>query len=78
MAQAASSPAYFNSNLEGADEAADLAEDHYATPTKRHIGSVYRSGFVPTYRTLRSSAGSTGSGVGGGRFSRSGRARQFV
>lgn len=58
------------------DAEADAAtENHYALPTKRHIGAVYRSGFLPSYRALRST---TGSGVGGGRFSRSGRARQFV
>lgn len=44
-----------------------------ATAQKRHIGAVYRSGFLPSYRYLRSPTGSTG-----GRFSRSGRARQFV
>ncbi|XP_022222964.2 neuropeptide-like 1 isoform X1 [Drosophila obscura] len=44
------------------------------SPQKRHIGAVYRSGFLPSYRYLRSPTG-----VGGGRFSRSGRdARQFV
>ncbi|XP_070069945.1 neuropeptide-like 1 isoform X2 [Drosophila takahashii] len=44
------------------------------SPQKRHIGAVYRSGFLPSYRYLRSPVG----GVGG-RFSRSGRdARQFV
>ncbi|TMW54133.1 hypothetical protein DOY81_000809 [Sarcophaga bullata] len=50
-------------------------QDHYPVPAKRHIGAVYRSGFLPSYRALRST---TGSGVGGSRFSRSGRARQFV
>lgn len=48
---------------------------------KRHIGAVYRSGFLPTYRSLRSISGSLGGGGGGGgggHFSRSGRARQFV
>ena len=50
-------------------------QDHYPLPAKRHIGAVYRSGFLPSYRALRST---TGSGVGGSRFSRSGRARQFV
>lgn len=53
----------------------DDVEEHYAAPSKRHIGAVYRSGFLPSYRALRSTVGS---GVGGGRFSRSGRARQFV
>ncbi|XP_032597027.1 neuropeptide-like 1 isoform X2 [Drosophila grimshawi] len=43
-------------------------------PEKRHIGAVYRSGFLPSYRYLRSP---TMNGAGG-RFSRSGRARQFV
>ncbi|XP_017150628.1 neuropeptide-like 1 isoform X1 [Drosophila miranda] len=44
------------------------------SPQKRHIGAVYRSGFLPSYRYLRSPTGG-----GGGRFSRSGRdARQFV
>ncbi|KAM7345505.1 neuropeptide-like precursor 1 isoform 2-T3 [Cochliomyia hominivorax] len=53
----------------------EAAGEQYSLPTKRHIGAVYRSGFLPSYRALRST---TGSGVGGGRFSRSGRARQFV
>ncbi|XP_011291879.2 neuropeptide-like 1 isoform X1 [Musca domestica] len=53
--------------------------DAYETPSKRHIGAVYRSGFLPSYRALRSPMGSgSGGAVGGGRFSRSGRARQFV
>ncbi|XP_030375077.1 neuropeptide-like 1 isoform X2 [Scaptodrosophila lebanonensis] len=51
-------------------------------PQKRHIGAVYRSGFLPTYRYLRSPSADDlrfGGNVGGnGRFSRSGRARQFV
>lgn len=51
----------------------------YETPAKRHIGAVYRSGFLPSYRALRSPMTAAGGGaVGGGRFSRSGRARQFV
>ncbi|XP_037812701.1 neuropeptide-like 1 isoform X2 [Lucilia sericata] len=46
-----------------ADEAAaDEEEDeegHFApVPSKRHIGAVYRSGFLPSYRALRSTAGS--------------------
>lgn len=55
-------------------------QQQLATPQKRHIGAVYRSGFLPSYRYLRSPTGSTGGGYGGagGRFSRSGRARQFV
>ncbi|XP_067627485.1 uncharacterized protein Nplp1 [Eurosta solidaginis] len=59
--------------------------DAYGPPQeKRHIGSVYRSGFLPSYRSLRSTIGSYGGygggrgGYSGGRFSRSGRARQFV
>ncbi|CAD7012516.1 unnamed protein product [Ceratitis capitata] len=52
----------------------------YGPPQKRHIGAVYRSGFLPSYRSLRSTIGSYGGygGGGGSRFSRSGRARQFV
>ncbi|XP_043867154.1 neuropeptide-like 1 isoform X2 [Drosophila mojavensis] len=44
-----------------------------AMPQKRHIGAVYRSGFLPSYRYLRSPTGNTGGGFGGagGRFSRS-------
>ncbi|KAH8298486.1 hypothetical protein KR044_006130 [Drosophila immigrans] len=55
-------------------------EPQTALPQKRHIGAVYRSGFLPSYRYLRSPTGSTGGGFDGarGRFSRSGRARQFV
>ncbi|XP_036230642.2 uncharacterized protein Nplp1 isoform X1 [Bactrocera oleae] len=56
-------------------------EAPYGPPQqKRHIGAVYRSGFLPTYRSLRSITGSLGGSIGGGggRFSRSGRARQFV
>ncbi|XP_073845450.1 neuropeptide-like precursor 1 isoform X2 [Musca autumnalis] len=60
-----------------ADNTEDI--DVYETPSKRHIGAVYRSGFLPSYRALRSPMGSgSGGAVGGGRFSRSGRARQFV
>lgn len=64
--------------------AEELEEDQQqqlqAMPQKRHIGAVYRSGFLPSYRYLRSPTGSTASGFGGagGRFSRSGRARQLV
>ncbi|BFG06599.1 neuropeptide-like 1 [Drosophila madeirensis] len=48
--------------------------EQLTSPNKRHIGAVYRSGFLPSYRYLRSPIGG-----GGGRFSRSGRdARQFV
>ncbi|XP_061399902.1 neuropeptide-like 1 isoform X2 [Musca vetustissima] len=72
-------------NTESADEpislsAADTVDSGvYGTPAKRHIGAVYRSGFLPSYRALRSPMGSgSGGAVGGGRFSRSGRARQFV
>lgn len=56
-------------------------EDQLTAPQKRHIGAVYRSGFMPSYRYLRSPTGGAGGGYGGagGRFSRSGRdARQFV
>lgn len=57
----------------------DSEDTLYETPNKRHIGAVYRSGFLPSYRALRSPMGSgSGGAVGGGRFSRSGRARQFV
>ncbi|XP_054737894.1 uncharacterized protein LOC129244303 [Anastrepha obliqua] len=69
-------------------EAPDTDPPYGPPQQKRHIGSVYRSGFLPSYRALRSTTGSYGgygSGGGGGRgggggvrFSRSGRARQFV
>lgn len=65
---------YHNHELNNINEHAE-EPDHYPLPAKRHIGAVYRSGFLPSYRALRST---TGSGVGGSRFSRSGRARQFV
>ncbi|XP_011179390.2 neuropeptide-like 1 isoform X2 [Zeugodacus cucurbitae] len=70
-----------------ADETLDVATAPpigapYGPPQqKRHIGAVYRSGFLPTYRSLRSISGGLGGSIGGGgggRFSRSGRARQFV
>ncbi|KAL9920103.1 neuropeptide-like precursor 1 isoform 1-T1 [Glossina fuscipes fuscipes] len=64
------------------DEVNDVRNDLRAQPSKRHIGSVYRSGFLPSYRALRGFTGGGGGGGGGGdlkgRFSRSGRARQFV
>ncbi|XP_075166612.1 neuropeptide-like precursor 1 isoform X2 [Haematobia irritans] len=62
-----------------AESDSDSEDAMYPTPNKRHIGAVYRSGFLPSYRALRSPmiSGSDGA-VGGGRFSRSGRARQFV
>ncbi|XP_013100258.1 neuropeptide-like 1 isoform X2 [Stomoxys calcitrans] len=61
------------------DSDSDTEDAVYAAPSKRHIGAVYRSGFLPSYRALRSPMGSgSGGAVGGGRFSRSGRARQFV
>ncbi|KAH8257642.1 hypothetical protein KR038_004245 [Drosophila bunnanda] len=56
-------------------------EEQLPAPQKRHIGAVYRSGFLPSYRYLRSPTIGGGGGYGGagGRFSRSGRdARQFV
>ncbi|KAH8254643.1 hypothetical protein KR032_011433 [Drosophila birchii] len=56
-------------------------EEQLSAPQKRHIGAVYRSGFLPSYRYLRSPTIEGGGGYGGagGRFSRSGRdARQFV
>ncbi|XP_017096852.2 neuropeptide-like 1 isoform X1 [Drosophila bipectinata] len=55
-------------------------EEQWPSPQKRHIGAVYRSGFLPSYRYLRSPTPGGGYGGGaGGRFSRSGRdARQFV
>ncbi|XP_017120392.1 neuropeptide-like 1 isoform X1 [Drosophila gunungcola] len=54
-------------------------EEQLPSPQKRHIGAVYRSGFLPSYRYLRSPGGGGGYGGTGGRFSRSGRdARQFV
>ncbi|KAH8401049.1 hypothetical protein KR009_002702 [Drosophila setifemur] len=58
----------------------DAAEEpEWPSPQKRHIGAVYRSGFLPSYRYLRSPTASGGFGGAGGRFSRSGRdARQFV
>lgn len=69
---------------EPADEAymesdAEDGSEQLPSPQKRHIGAVYRSGFLPSYRYLRSPGGSSGFGGAGGRFSRSGRdARQFV
>ncbi|XP_032571750.1 neuropeptide-like 1 isoform X2 [Drosophila sechellia] len=69
---------------EPADEAemesdAEAGSEQLPSPQKRHIGAVYRSGFLPSYRYLRSPGGSGGFGGAGGRFSRSGRdARQFV
>ncbi|XP_036334701.1 neuropeptide-like 1, partial [Rhagoletis pomonella] len=66
------------------DDAAPAGGPYGPPPQKRHIGAVYRSGFLPSYRALRSTTGTYGSGIGGGggggggRFSRSGRARQFV
>ncbi|EDW60169.1 neuropeptide-like 1 isoform X1 [Drosophila virilis] len=63
-----------------AEELEEEQQQQQATPQKRHIGAVYRSGFLPSYRYLRSPTGNTAGGYGGagGRFSRSGRARQFV
>nr|NP_001137760.1 Neuropeptide-like precursor 1, isoform C [Drosophila melanogaster]ACL83213.1 Neuropeptide-like precursor 1, isoform C [Drosophila melanogaster] len=69
---------------EPADEAymesdAEAGSEQLPSPQKRHIGAVYRSGFLPSYRYLRSPGGSSGFGGAGGRFSRSGRdARQFA
>ncbi|XP_017018958.1 neuropeptide-like 1 isoform X1 [Drosophila kikkawai] len=64
------------------EEEEDLqTEEQLPAPQKRHIGAVYRSGFLPSYRYLRSPTVGGGGGYGGagGRFSRSGRdARQFV
>lgn len=52
----------------------DLA---FKTPTvKRHIGAVYRSGFMPSHRTFHSYG--FGDELTGSRFSRIGRGRQFV
>ncbi|KAH8373546.1 hypothetical protein KR200_010787 [Drosophila serrata] len=63
------------------EEAELQPEEQLPAPQKRHIGAVYRSGFLPSYRYLRSPTIGGGGGYGGagGRFSRSGRdARQFV
>ncbi|XP_016947677.1 neuropeptide-like 1 isoform X1 [Drosophila biarmipes] len=64
----------------GADEVDEEPHtEQLPSPQKRHIGAVYRSGFLPSYRYLRSPGGAGGYGGAGGRFSRSGRdARQFV
>ena len=64
--------------MEADDNEIENALTLEAAPQKRHIGAVYRSGFMPSYRALRSYTGSSYSAGGGGRFSRSGRARQFV
>lgn len=70
---AADADAFANDELEEDEQQQQQEQQQLATPQKRHIGAVYRSGFLPSYRYLRSPTGSTG-----GRFSRSGRARQFV
>ncbi|XP_017070485.1 neuropeptide-like 1 isoform X2 [Drosophila eugracilis] len=73
-----------NAAVAATDEAeeepdSEAANEQVPSPQKRHIGAVYRSGFMPSYRYLRSPGGGSGYGGSGGRFSRSGRdARQFV
>ncbi|EDW74060.1 uncharacterized protein Dwil_GK21575, isoform A [Drosophila willistoni] len=61
------------------EEEEEQLELQQPLPQKRHIGAVYRSGFLPSYRYLRSPTVTGSYGGAGGRFSRSGRdARQFV
>lgn len=49
-----------------------------AFPLKRHIGAVYRSGFLPSHRALRSFGYGLDNEMTGTRFSRSGRGRPIV
>lgn len=59
---------------EGSEERGVL--DFKAPPVKRHIGAVYRSGFMPSHRSLHSNG--YADEMNGNRFSRIGRGRQFV